>query len=68
MANEYYKFRHEDSEFCYDSENLRLMKGANEIALEKTPARSSGAPPEKPGEADPLRGLEINGLASTVHG
>jgi hypothetical protein len=37
MANEYYKFRHEDSEFCYDSENLRLMKGANEIALEKTP-------------------------------
>jgi DNA-binding winged helix-turn-helix (wHTH) protein len=32
-----YLFRHEGAEFCYDSRSRRLMQGANEIELEKTP-------------------------------
>ena len=32
-----YTFRHEDAEFCYDSDNLRLMKGATRISLEHKP-------------------------------
>jgi DNA-binding winged helix-turn-helix (wHTH) protein len=36
-ATTLYVFRHEDAEFCYDSDNLRLMKGSTRISLEHKP-------------------------------
>jgi DNA-binding winged helix-turn-helix (wHTH) protein len=36
-ATSLYVFRHEDAEFCYDSDNLRLMKGSTRISLEHKP-------------------------------
>jgi DNA-binding winged helix-turn-helix (wHTH) protein len=32
-----YTFRHQDAEFCYDAENLRLMKGTTRIEMEHKP-------------------------------